>query len=158
MILLALTLVLEKVRSQSTNSKLELNQILNLQNSGGIGCVLIIHTEVESCKNKFQQRVTSVVEEGNTMDSEEYRKAMCCGFWSLRDCVAESARKKCDKSSAETISRMKIYSPEQENVFYTKCDGYEYGSKHCGNASQLSISIWTLITAFTICLIKHYCN
>jgi hypothetical protein len=72
--------------------------------------------------------------------------------------VAESSRKKCDEKSAKAISNLKIYSTEQENVFYKKCDGYEYGSRQCGNASQLSISIWTLITAATIALIKHYSN
>ncbi len=82
-----------------------------------------------------------MVEEGNTTDSEEYREAMCCGLWSLRDCVADSAREKCDEKSAKVISNMKIYSSEHEDVLYKKCDGYEYGSKQCGNASQPSISI-----------------
>lgn len=129
------------------SNNLEFDQIVDLKNSGGIGCILSIHTNVEECKTKYTQRVKNVKELGFSMDSEEYRKEFCCGFWSLRDCVADSARQKCDTKSARDISNKKIFATEHENVFYKNCDGYEYGTKQCGTASSIHISLWTLTFA-----------
>ena len=145
----AILLSIENVVSND----LHFDQIVNLKNSGGIGCLLAVTPEVETCKGKYTARVSEVVQLGHSMQSEEYRKAYCCGFWSLRDCVADSARQKCDKMSAKTMSNMKIFSTEQENVFYKNCDGFEYGSKQCGSASIQTISLWTLITGLSISLL-----
>jgi len=144
--LIAILLTIDKVVSNG----LQLDQIVNLKNSGGIGCVLAVHTEVEKCKTVYTQRVTEVVEKGHPMTSPEYRRQYCCGFWSLRDCVADSARHKCDSKSAKTIANMRIYSSEQENVLQKNCDGFEYGSKQCASASSLSTSLSTIISAIII--------
>ena len=149
----AILLTIDNVIANENKNDLELDKIVDLQNTGGIGCIIKVHPEVESCKSNYVQRVANVVEEGHAMDSEEYRKAFCCGFWSMRDCVANSAKQKCDRQSARTISNMKIYSSEQENVFYTKCDRFEYGSRQCGTASTAAISLWTLTIGFCISLL-----
>lgn len=148
----AILLTIDKVACND-NKDGELDKIVDLKNTGGIGCILKVHPEVESCKTNYVLRMKNVVEEGHPMDSDEYRKSFCCGFWALRDCVADSAKQKCDRQSARTIANMKIYSSEQENVFYTKCDRFEYGSRLCGSASMATMSLWTLTFGFCFSLL-----
>jgi hypothetical protein len=142
------------------DQQLDIHQILNLKSPGGIGCVLKIHTRVEECKQDYENRVKQREDEGFTSESEIYRQEVCCGYWTLRDCVAQSAREQCDEKSARLIENMKIHQSDStnDNVLMKQCVGYEYGSPTCDSAYSLAFSYWTFVINIVIILISSYCS
>jgi hypothetical protein len=108
------------------------------------------------CEAQYRKSVNATIHRHNMDTStESVRRAVCCGVWRARDCVANAAIniKDCGHNVAKRYQSMPSLPYIKEEVA-DMCSEYDENAPICSNASLLHISFWNIITLYILKFIK----